>query len=312
VFAFNDSITAAWHYYTTDDIIAIPASLVASDSTVSTLCNYNHHWVHTYDTRTGALLSESIQYGQGPDEIVFGFRHGITKPNEQLYVFDLSTRCIKIFNDETRAEKIVNLNNAFGSVWDAWMLPNNKVLVKAPSASQHDDCVTRSLYVYDYTDEKILSAFDSIPTRVKSDPQVLATQAVGAVSPDGKHFAIGSTMQHILEFFSINADSLETTAIGCSDPENVASPSQPANTYWFTAMTADDSYIYAAYSGSTTPDAVTTIGVWDWTGKPIKKICSDATILKIAIAPNGRKLYAVVVPPNDNPKLSYLDLKHYL
>jgi hypothetical protein len=73
-------------------------------------------------------------------------------------------------------------------------------------------------------------------------------------------------------------------------------------------MAASNNCVYGAYFGTTNPDETNIIGVWDWTGKSVKLLKTDASIAKMAISPNGKRLYAVVIPKGDNPKLAYIGL----
>lgn len=40
---------------------------------------------------------------------------------------------------------------------------------------------------------------------------------------------------------------------------------------------------------------LTKIGIWDWKGKPIRGIKTDKLIMKLAISPDGRQLYGLLM-----------------
>jgi hypothetical protein len=308
LFAFNDSVDVAWKYYPADEVIALPTSLYATDTTLISLSPFENSWVHTFDAMTGKLTSNSIINGQGPDEIVFGTKVGEVASNKYRYVLDSGTRCLKIFNTDNVAEKTINLNNKFNDIWDAWMLPNNKIVISAPMHDDNSNSIKRNLCIYDAATEAIIASFDSIPNCVKDNPMSICMQSTGAVSPDGKHLAIGTTIGCVFEQFDIKNDKLMPVTSECFAAVDMSSPTIKDRTYWFTTMAASNNCVYGAYSGTTNPDETNKIGVWDWSGKPVKLLKTDASIAKMAISPNGKRLFAVVIPKGDNPKLAYIDL----
>jgi hypothetical protein len=307
LFAFNDSVDVTWKYYPSDEVIALPTSLYATDTTLISLSHFEQSWVHTFDARTGKLISNAVMVGQGPDEIVFGTKVGETS-QKRRYVLDSATRCLKLFNADNIAEKTVNLNNTFSDIWDAWMLPNNKMVISAPTHDDINNSVKRNLCIYDIATSKIISSYDSIPKCVKDTPLAICMQSTGAVSPDGKHLAIGTSLGCVFEQFDINNNKLQPVTSECVAIAAITPSVSSDRTYWFTAMAATNKYVYGAYSGTTNSEEAYKIGVWDWTGKQIRLLKTNAAIVKMAISPNGKRLYAVVAPKDDNPKLAYIDL----
>lgn len=192
-----------------------------------------------------------------------------------------------------------------------WDLSDTTILVKAPHV---DNGVTiRSFYIVNTNNgNKISCAYDSLPQQVKDEPQTLLYQSTSVISPDRRHFATAITIGGMLEIFSLNATSISPIVseyvfrVAYADDYNYkASETQNG----FSSLTADNEYLYGAFSGTTDPNDMTKIGVWKWNGMPVKLIETDALILKMTLCDRGKSIVAIIQTDQNDLRIAKIRLK---
>ena len=184
-------------------------------------------------------------------------------------------------------------------VWQASTIGKDLVLVNHPSIKGEEDMV-RGFSIVDAKSDKVISTYDSIPDVFKDNPMMLMAQENLSVAPDGVHFVSVTGLGGTIETFEVkdgNIHPLYSSVVFPLDFVDVNGMKQivPDPILGFFSVCAADDYWLASYAGTKMTRIFTKIGIWDWKGKPIRGIKTDKLIMKLAISPDGRQLYGLLM-----------------
>lgn len=129
---------------------------------------------------------------------------------------------------------------------------------------------------------------------------MLMAQENLSVAPDGVHFVSVTGLGGTIETFEVkdgNIHPLYSSVVFPLDFVDVNGMKQivPDPILGFFSVCAADDYWLASYAGTKNDKDLTKIGIWDWKGKPIRGIKTDKLIMKLAISPDGRQLYGLLM-----------------
>lgn len=303
---FPEQVSRNWEILTNSEtLIPIPAGIVCDSNSIDVLGLFSEKWVHKYDISNGTEIGNIVNAGQGPEDCIDPISIRLTLNGCAFDLYDQGSRKIKRFSLDGN---LIN-EKSFGDVnvvWNAWSLSENRTLIAYP---QKKGSEFRRTYVILEADS-IVGQYDMLTEEFQENPEIINLQSVYGLAPDGKHLAYATVQGGVLEFFSIDGNNIAQTFSKIVFPveyEDDGNNRKLKDGYpiGFTSICATDSLVYAPYSGTKNEKDATKIGVWKWDGTPVKRIDTDAMILKLTVT--GDKITAVVVK-NDEIFLARLPL----
>lgn len=314
---FPDSVDVTWKYLAGDGYVPDAMDMVASDSLVYVLGINHGHWIHIFDTRTGAY--QGMRVARGEDE---GQLENASTLNRDILSGKFSMQdfpfgkisSIVEFSAEFKPEREYSLDSVFRITHGVYDLFNGKTLVLNPIYDVNNRWT--SLDAFTLIDSSTHEKFYSFIGKETIDSLKASIYRVLAVSPSKSSVASVMSQGGALEIYRISRDSIYRTFVRNYFPvdyiysEGREFPEINRDIqYGFRWVTSTDDYIYASYCDSKeVQPLVTTIGVWDWDGNPVKKIKTDRNIWNMATSPDGKRLYCISPVAGTSPQLCYIDL----
>ena len=295
---FEQTDSIAWTVLGGDDIIPFANDMLVTDSSIYVLGLANGKWLHIYN-QEGKLSTSKLSQGKSSEEAVNAIDMNI-ESDTLLSVYDHDISAVKILNTDTwEIDNSINLHNSLPVVWQASTIGKDLVLVNHPSIKGEEDMV-RGFSIVDAKSDKVISTYDSIPDVFKDNPMMLMAQENLSVAPDGVHFVSVTGLGGTIETFEVkdgNIHPLYSSVVFPLDFVDVNGMKQivPDPILGFFSVCAADDYWLASYAGTKNDKDLTKIGIWDWKGKPIRGIKTDKLIMKLAISPDGRQLYGLLM-----------------
>ncbi len=305
---FPEQVSRNWEILTNSEtIIPKPVGIVCDSNSIDVLGLFSEKWVHKYDISTGAETGDIIIAGQGPKDCINAVSIRLTDNGRSIDLYDYVARKIKKYGLDGNFNSEQSFPDELKGIWNAWSLSENRALLAYP---QKKDSEYRRTFVI-IEGDSIVGQYDMLTQELQANPEMtLYLQSTYSLAPDGKHLAYATVQGGVLEFFSIDSNSIALTFSKIVFPveyEDDGNNRKLKNGYpiGFTSICATDSLVYAPYSGTKNEKEATKIGVWKWDGKPVKRIDTDAMILKLTV--NDDKITAVVLK-NDEIFLASLQL----
>lgn len=304
---FPEQVSRNWELLTNSEtIIPRPAGIVCDSNSIDVLGLFSEKWVHKYDISTGTETGDIIIAGQGPKDCIDAVSIRLTDYGRTIDLYDYVARKIKRYGLDGSFINEKSFPDELKGIWNAWSLSENRILLAYP---RKKDSEFRRAYVILEADS-IVGQYDMLSEEFQENPEIINLQSVYSLAPDGKHLAYATVQGGILEFFSIDGNNIALTFSKIVFPveyEDDGNNRKLKDGYpiGFTSICATDSLVYAPYSGTKNEKEATKIGVWKWDGTPVKRIDTDAMILKLTV--NGDKITAIVVK-NDEIFLARLPL----
>lgn len=293
-----------------DEIYPKIFRMTVTDRSVFVLGQFDGKWLHEYSTETGLPINHSLPFGQGPDDILNGSSLKIVGTRKIIY--DPGNNAIKIFDTDCRLVSAIPTSN-HNTTWESWWLNDSTFLTCAPFI--YNDKMARGLYLDKYDSisksPKTIFAYEDMPKELKEKPEVLCHQFTSIISPDGKHFAIATTIGGVLEIFDIESDRLIPVVgeyLFKVEHDNDGWVVEDGLEFGFSTLAADNEYLYGVYSGTNDTNDFTKIGVWKWDGTPVKLIETDAIVVAMALHTEDNTLYAITDRDDGDMRLSKLKL----
>lgn len=284
-----DRVHDIWTYK--DNIV-----LLALDQT-SGLC------VHIFD-KSGVLLKSLIHYGNGPKETLWG----VTQPD-----LNHETGILSLCDFAHDKILLVDLNQVLEYGYEAVteedcdfsfkmrrcnLLSNGSQLIQWNVTPANSETALR-MTLMDLADT--LSVYNDFPLEMSQLCSDVYLNSYSCVSPDGSHFAVGTSYGAILETFDLKPQISCKATIRISEPmlEYKNNSYVLDNTViGFIDMYATDKQFFAAFDGIRTitdPEVLRNIAIFDWNGKAQALIKTDRRIEKLCIDESENTVYACVL-----------------
>lgn len=315
---FPDSVEMIWNYLAGDGYVPSSyRSIVADDSCVYVLGLSRGHWVHIFNTHTGLYQGMHVLRGDGVGLLENPSSIRICKGGTGFSVYDHKsdfTTNVKCYSSNFEFQRTLTLDSLFRVVNGIYDLSPGRAVVTAPVFEENKRPTHRSaICIVDTEAKKVLSSYDG---KESSDTLLASIYRVISIAPSCNRVATVQNYGGALEIYRISGDSICRTFVKNYFPvdyiyyEGREFPEINREIqYGFRWVAATDDYIYASYCDSKeVQPLVTTIGVWDWDGNPVKKIKTDRNIWNMAASPDGRRLYCISPVAGTSPQLCYIDL----
>ncbi len=258
----------------------------------------NHNIIHLYNIEKRELIKSFGNKGKGPGEYMGISDILYEKRNNRIFIYDATQKKFDIVNltDILRQKRFkpnmttkVSLD---GGIPLRWEIINSDTLLATGGLnkrlcfynSKFDTIKTEGYIPGNFSDRKDIFKYLTSTDIVKND--------------DEKKIAFGNRTNDILEIFRFNG-KIKKTIHGpdINKPGWLASSSIPTGYF---DLASSSKYIYCVYSGEKTNDKmdwIKTLGknilIFNWEGKPIKKIELDHRIGDIVISEKNKTIYFI-------------------
>lgn len=221
---------------------------------------------------------------------------------------------VKYFDKDFKPIKIFNVDSVYKITHGVIDLYTGYSIVVKPVRDEDGKFTHRdAIYLNDTETHETISSYDGMEP---SDTLLASIIRFFSVAPSRTMIASVHNRGGALEIYKINGDTIARTFIKNYFPVDYIYPEgqdfpeiNQESQYGFRDVTSTSDYIYASYCDSKEEQPlVTTIGVWDWDGNPIKKIITDKNIWKLKASPDGKRLYCVSNVAGAGEQLCYIEL----
>lgn len=281
-------------------IYSIDTTLIICDSDGGK----NGTFFYNYSLPNKKLSKGYFKGGRGPDEALTAFSVGIFE--NTLWSYDISLKRITIINKEKALKQEKNINikqypkKEFSYQID--FKDKNTILSVGNLQSKY------KIQEIDLKSEKVIAEygeFDNIPENVSFESYKSSNDCFILAKPSGKKAVISYRYKDEIEIF----DTENHESIAIKGPEgfdadldllkigngNQAIRNRKTRFAFFNGV-ATDKYIYLLYSGnghkSEFRDYCNTVYVFDWEGKPVRKITLNKYVLCLTVSKDDSVMYA--------------------
>lgn len=286
------------------DMLVIDSFLVSNEIFTSKIFKL-------YSIQTGKLISNFIDKGRGPNEMLFPHilncydaTHFTTfdNNNKELIYFSLDDFCKLNFRFNKKEKIEFNSTKSFAAV--SYLLNDSTVLCTG--------FFEKSQYILYNLKSKSVKYFLDYPSDPKHKGETneikgTAFQGQISVKPDRKKFA--NATGAILEICEFNDNEIKRLFRKIYYfPEYKVIQNHAAfvrtQPYAFHSITSTDSYIYMIYSGRSMQDfgeeyyAGNNLLVFDWNGNPVTRFVLDRYLKNFTLNEKEMKIYGYSTNPN--------------
>ena len=281
--------------------------------------------IHVFDKDTGVRLFDVLNRGRGPGEYLYDRNCRFNGTDGTMRIYDqfkggiLDFQIDSLLKNGTKAIKEKALETETSGVEKIFDYNGRNLVIKNASFIGNDTLYTVRFSLYD-DNGKILAQYNKYP-HIENEKLrwqlYMSTHA--ALSPDCKKLAVSSYYNGILETYSLEDDSVRNIAVGYffkPDFHYDGGIIYTDNTRnGFSDLFATNDMIYSSFDCETNlklheempagqrPLLNTDICIFNWNGRPLKRIRTDYTIARLCIDEDAGVLYAVV---KDRQMRSYL------
>lgn len=279
-------------------------------------------WLHLYSLN-GDSIGDYVVSGRGPFEV--DYVSGAYLADGVLYLMDSVDK--KIISVELSVLLTGDLENAVsedalvdGSNWLAYCfpLPNKRIIgVYSPKIMGDIPYEKYRICLFDETG-KLLSSYNESPyseySPIGRSYLELAT-SFKAVSPNGRHLALSTSVGAVLEIFSIVDEVKHVRTSYYVEPQfeekGRSVQTSVKSIAGFGYLYGGNEHLFTVYDGKTSFKDKSKvwfrdIAIFDWNGKPQKLIKTDWSIDAIVTDDDGETFYAVVSDPERHEYLAIL------
>jgi len=284
----------------------LPRDLRVVDSTL-VICNRqkgSQYLLHNYSLNSGLLLKKDLRVGKGPGEALGAFNFGIV--GSDFWVHDIMTKKILF-------KSIYNVldENDFSSFKEFELTDFFYKISFIDSLRFYGVGHLQSTYKINEIDMKSnnevnrFGMFSTLPEKMPIDAVKDAYLSYIYSRPSGGKLVLPYRYTDIFEIY----DQKEQIWLAIQGPHffdvdfEVRTTSRGNNYMQKTKKTkrayingaVTEKYIYLIYSGNTRDNDWTSskfIFVFDWNGKPIKKIYLDRSISKLTVSKDDKTIYS--------------------
>lgn len=286
--------------------LGVPNELFVQDST---LIIFNgdlgeDFFLYNLSLKDGSVSKGYLKKGRGVEEIIGGMSFGVAEGT--MWIYDITQNKIvtisllrALDNNSNKNFQVISIKNHF---FYKIGLKNKKVMLGiGDSKSKY------KIQRYSLENQSIIhegGEFYQVPRKVPIRAVKQAAQAHIFTRPSGNRYLLAYRFTDVLEIYDKN-DSLYKTVQGPDtfDLEFDAQKTQNGYMMFETKNTrcsyvggySTDAYTYLIYSGLSADkgrDSGHILHVFDWSGKPVKKMNLDVNVNSIAVSDNDKNLYA--------------------
>lgn len=302
VIIFPDSIEAKWDYLTVDGLFSSVTDIYAGDSVVYILGMNDGKCIHLYKSQDGQYINSYVTRGTENGQLEHPGYITMNHDDKTIGVFDFKqdlSNDLKCYDASFSKCSTFDVGSLYKTIHGIYELSDGKVLINRPVFDENGRSAHRnSLDVVSKANKEVLSSFEGFEP---SDTLLGGLMRMFSFKNDGTAFATVILNGGALELYKITGDSISRTFIkSYFEPLYIYREGQEFPVidteiqYGFREVAVSDDYIYATYCESKEKQpSVTTIGVWDWKGNPVKKIKTDRDIWYLNASPDGKRLYCV-------------------
>ncbi|MDR1339323.1 MAG: TolB-like 6-bladed beta-propeller domain-containing protein [Prevotellaceae bacterium] len=285
---------------TVDCLIGRPAEIVCIDSFLFFYDRYEGQTITVLDIKNDRFISRFLNEGQGPDEvlvplklsvsggkklIVFQMQNGLLREYDLSGTVDMEQKAL--YGEYSFEDRPANIKKTAGGFVGIGMFEDGRYTLYDENGK-----AVNTVGKYPFRGEKMSPA-----------ERFFLYQGALCVSPDGSHFAMGSSYCDNLEFYRIeNGDAslvrrYETYDVAGNFDRQVSLSDNCVMNYKGACGT--ERYCYMLYSGETfgTQHVRSTGGklilVFDWKGAHVQTLASDKLIYSFCVDAADETLYAI-------------------
>lgn len=279
--------------------------------------------VHIYDKATGECLLDVISEGNGPKELLNGFRNAVFQDGMLLLYEKAKKQVLRMQVDSLLQHGLdaVQVEDFIYPRWCCFYAPladSAGIVVRSISEMAEDVSSLRRMEVVRGAD--VLSGHDWYPMEDAAERFVMYNNAEYALSASRDRLVVASTLGAILETYSLVPGIKRDTARYYVKPRFKVNAS---GTYGFAAgfrygfgdVFATDARIYTSFDGSVDMEKdmrapigeremlFTKIAVFDWNGDGVKLFRTDYRIEQLCCDESSGIIFVVA---RDRDGISYL------
>ena len=295
-----------------DMLISYAYGMCVDEKYVYVLAVVEGNWLQVYDKTDGRYVGGFIKEGQGPGELIMGYRMGWDNERKILSIYDQSLNKLLKYSVETNGDipvfslvEEVNFNNYSGIVREAWETTNGRYIVDG-QLGEYSTNLKRYQMLLSGT---VVDEYNTFPV---SKPETFL-QSRTAFSPSRDKMAVGILFGATLETFDLSEKIIPISVHQFYPPKLRISDQKitPEHDmiYGFASLTATDDKIYSVWVENHNPNAANSLAVFDWLGKPLARYDTDKLLFMISTAINEpEKVYALVYDNETGFSLIYIQL----
>ena len=284
----------------------VPNNIECKDSTLviinmSRKCDY---YCYNYYLKRDKLSSGYLKKGKGPNEALGSFTSGIN--SSQLWVHDLLKKKVHTINvEEALSENGIKEFKSYDLASDFFHLC---LLEDSCYWGVGDYMSKKQITVGNLAksiEHKYISDYQYIPNDVPSEVFKEAYSSIILSKPDNSKVVLAYRFTDVIEIF----DTQSYKKVTIQGPHNFSAKysigENPSRKYMEKIKTTrkayvngcvTDKYIYLIYAGGASQDKNWSYGnqiyVFNWQGKPIRRIYFDRIIYALGVSRNNQTLYS--------------------
>lgn len=284
-----------------------------------------HNFCHIYDKHTGELLGETFHRGRGPGEIMAGYGT-FEVHNGTVRYFDFTKNSVFRFSVDSLLQQgsgaVEELKGDFlyGQRYRG-TTGNYDVHLFIASGAEGDDAIREPRLKVTDKSGSVVSENDNYPE--ENQLANFANTYYVSLSPDGTKCAIVPCWSAVLELYDV--PDLQPRHIGYFAGQEYECPTgnikmTEKTVLHYADIYATDKSVYLA-SGGEVPVLVNQslpeeerkllcdkIDIFNWKGRPLRRIVTDYRICKLCVDAGGKHVYAIVQDRMGTSYLAYLEL----
>lgn len=295
-----------------DILISYAYGMCVDEKYIYILALVEDTWLQVYDKTDGRYIGGFIRNGQGPGELIMGYRMGWDNEKEILSVYDQNLNKLLKYsvnsNDiipEFSLVEEINFNNYSGIVREAWETKSGYIV--DGQLGKHSVNLKR----YQMLQSGIV--VDEYNTFPVSRPETFL-QSRTTFSPLRDKMAVGVLFGATLETFDLSNQKIECTSVHQFYPPKLRITDHKITPehdmiYGFASLTASDDKIYSVWVENHNPNAANSLAVFDWKGNPLAKYETEKLLFMISASiDEPEKVYALAYNNEIGFSLIYIQL----
>ena len=294
-------------------ITGVPIDLCVEGDHVFVLAYTPSSWIHVYDLKTGAPVSEALASGRGPGEAVEITSMDYDRAEKTLYLHDMMLRKTlkyKLDGKSGKAEYTGELEHPKQGVINGCHMFKGGTFLYEGYFPEYD---RRNRYML-YDGEKVIDTYSEYPGAEDAVSEFAFRLGSSRSDFQSGRFVSGTLFGGVLECFDVSDGSITRSGLQILESPGVeisGGIGKKADTKWgFSTFCPTKDVIYANYMDNLDETDFTTISTFGWDGQALVRYDTGHNILRICASQKQKNvLYGIVSSEDMEFNLAKIDLK---